>query len=80
MDADERRKERGPTLSAWIAERRLPIATASVLVITSAATVLEFFRPEVLGTLQQDPGALADGEWWRLITPLLVPFLIGGHR
>lgn len=50
----------------------LPLATISVLTITAIITGLQFVYPPVLSALQRNPAALAAGEWWRLITPLLV--------
>jgi rhomboid protease GluP len=49
-----------------------PLVTASVLVVTSAVSVLGFAYPEILMALEREPGVLGSGEWWRLLTPLLV--------
>lgn len=52
--------------------RQLPISTISVLAVTSIVTGLQFVYPVVLSTLRRDPAALAAGQWWRLLSPLLV--------
>ena len=54
--------------------RRWPIATASVLAVTVALTVLQFPFPQVRQDLWRAPGSLAAGQWWRLVTPLLVQY------
>ena len=51
---------------------RLPVATISVLLITGAVTGLQFAYPEILSSLRRRPGAISDGQWWRMITPMLV--------
>jgi hypothetical protein len=54
--------------------RRWPVATAAVLTVTVVLTVLQFPFPEVRQALWRDPAALAAGQWWRLVTPLLVQY------
>lgn len=56
---------------------RWPIATVSVLAVTAVLTVLQFPFPQVRLDLWRDPDALAAGQWWRLVTPLLVGFGLG---
>ncbi len=51
---------------------RLPVATAAVFVATATATAAHSFAPAVLDVLIRRPGALAAGEWWRLVTPMFV--------
>ncbi|WP_251094251.1 rhomboid family intramembrane serine protease [Streptomyces sp. Caat 7-52] len=51
---------------------RVPPATASVLLVTGAVTAAQFPFPDVLEALRRDPDALASGEWWRTLSPLLV--------
>ena len=46
--------------------------TMVIVLITSIVTIFQFFQPEVLNILRRDPERLASGEWWRIITPLLV--------
>jgi hypothetical protein len=53
---------------------RWPIATAAVLAVTVALTVLQFPFPKVRLALWRDPDALAAGPWWRLVMPLLVQY------
>ena len=54
--------------------RRWPIATVSVLTVTAVLTVLQYPFPQVRLALWRDPGALAAGQWWRLVTPLFVQY------
>jgi membrane associated rhomboid family serine protease len=54
------------------AENKFPAATLSILFITGIVTGLQFVYPQVLSGLQRTPTALANREWWRLMTPLLV--------
>jgi rhomboid protease GluP len=54
--------------------RRWPLATAAVLAATVVLTVLQYPFPEVRLALWRDPHALASGQWWRLVTPLLVQY------
>jgi rhomboid protease GluP len=50
----------------------LPITTIDVVVITAIFTGLQFPFPAVLEALRRNPQALAGGEWWRMVTPMLV--------
>jgi rhomboid protease GluP len=52
--------------------RRRPLATTTVLAVTTVITLLQFVFPEVLELLRRRPGALTAGEWWRIISPLFV--------
>jgi membrane associated rhomboid family serine protease len=54
-----------------VAPRRL-VASAVIGGVTLAVTVAQFIWPVVLPALRRDAAALAEGEWWRLVTPLLV--------
>lgn len=54
--------------------RRWPVATVSVLAVTVVLTVLQFPFPQVRLDLWRAPGALAAGQWWRLVTALLVQY------
>ncbi|MDO0926681.1 rhomboid family intramembrane serine protease [Streptomyces sp. TG1A-8] len=69
-----RHDEHGPLPASGSGTRwwRLPPATASVLLVTGAVTAAQFPFPEVLEALRRDPDALASGEWWRVLSPLLV--------
>jgi Rhomboid family len=53
---------------------RWPIATMSVLAVTVVVTLLQFPFPAVRLALWRDPKALAAGQVWRLVTPLLVQY------
>ena len=46
--------------------------TMVTVIITFVVTIFQFIFPEVLNVLQRNPVKLTSGEWWRLITPLLV--------
>jgi membrane associated rhomboid family serine protease len=49
-----------------------PVATIAIAALTGAVAAVAFLDPVVLGALRRDPAALASGQWWRLLTPLLV--------
>jgi len=51
---------------------QLPRMTIAVLLVTGIVTGLQFVFPSVLATLRRNPDALAAGQWWRAISPLLV--------
>ncbi|WP_327230901.1 rhomboid family intramembrane serine protease [Streptomyces murinus] len=51
---------------------RVPPVTATLFLVTGAVTAAQFAFPGVLAALRRDPGALASGEWWRALSPLLV--------
>jgi rhomboid protease GluP len=53
-------------------DRAWPVATLSVLAATACFTTAQFIWPEVLETLRRDGPAFRSGQWWRLITPILV--------
>ncbi len=55
-----------------LGQHALPMMTLGILVISSIFTGAQFRYPQVLGVLRRDPVAFAAGEWWRLLTPLLV--------
>lgn len=52
--------------------KRPPISTPGVLIITTLVTGAQFINPAVLAALRRDPAALGRGDWWRMLTPLLV--------
>jgi rhomboid protease GluP len=56
------------------ATTRWPVATVSVLAVTAVLSVLQFPFPQVRTALWPDSGALAAGQWWRLVTPLFVQY------
>lgn len=51
---------------------KAPKATLAVLLLTGIFTGLQFFFPGLIGTLERTPGMLASGQWWRLVTPVLI--------
>jgi membrane associated rhomboid family serine protease len=53
-------------------ERPLPVAPLAVFVVTAVVSLLQFPFPAILDALKRDPERLAAGEWWRLLTPLVV--------
>jgi rhomboid protease GluP len=61
----------GGTLGATHAQRN-PKATIAVLLITGIVTVFEFRFPVLIVALERTPGMLASGQWWRLITSILI--------
>jgi membrane associated rhomboid family serine protease len=54
------------------AQHHVPIATLAVLICTTIGALLQAMSPAVLSALRRDPSALAAGEWWRILSPLLV--------
>jgi membrane associated rhomboid family serine protease len=62
--ATSRHRERAPG--------RWPVATVSVLAVTTALTVLQYPLPQVRLALWRDPDQIAAGQWWRLVTALFV--------
>jgi membrane associated rhomboid family serine protease len=49
-----------------------PIATMLVLGVTTIVTIVQFLHPDSLNVFGRRPGALAAGEWWRVVSPLFV--------
>src|SRR5699024_308731 len=49
-----------------------PMITIIVIVITAFVTLLQFIYPDILTLFRRDPVSLKSGEWWRILTPLLV--------
>ncbi|NRT70176.1 hypothetical protein [Clostridium beijerinckii] len=46
--------------------------TIAIALITSIVTISQFVNPQVLSILRRNPESLLSGQWWRIITPLLV--------
>ncbi|WP_157683295.1 rhomboid family intramembrane serine protease [Microlunatus soli] len=40
--------------------------------LTAVVSIPALFVPSIVTALQQDPGLIRHGQWWRLITPMLV--------
>lgn len=55
--------------------RRFPVLTGYAVGIAGVAAILQYTVPGIVPALQRDPDALAYGQWWRLVTPLLVQTL-----
>ena len=53
-------------MSTW------PRATFAIFAVTTVCMVAQALEPSVLESLRREPGAIASGEYWRLITPALV--------
>jgi membrane associated rhomboid family serine protease len=47
-------------------------ATRAILILTAIVFVGQLFSPQVLDRLAMYPPFIANGEWWRLLTPMLV--------
>jgi hypothetical protein len=56
--------------------RRFPMLTAVATGVAVAAAAAQYTIPAMIPALQRTPGGgLPDGQWWRLVTPLLVQTL-----
>jgi membrane associated rhomboid family serine protease len=55
-----------------VLRQRLTVAS---LVVAGVMAVLQYAVPATIPALQRDPTALRHGEWWRLVSPLLVQTL-----
>jgi membrane associated rhomboid family serine protease len=53
--------------------RRIPVLTAAAVAVAAVAAVVQYAVPAVVPVLERGP--LDTGEWWRLVTPLLVQTL-----
>ncbi len=51
---------------------RFPKVTVGLLLVIAIPSILEFFFPIILLTLERDAARFLDGEWWRLFTSLFV--------
>lgn len=60
-----------PAARAWRA-RPVPVVSGFVFTVTTVMALLAIPFPGLVDTLGRDPHALADGQWWRLVSPLLV--------
>jgi membrane associated rhomboid family serine protease len=59
-------------MTARSGRARIPIATIVLWITTALVTTLQILFPPVANLLQRDRAALSGGQWWRLLTPLLV--------
>jgi rhomboid protease GluP len=55
-----------------ITPARFPLTTAVMLAPTVVLTILNAHHPAIFVALRRDPPALLSGEWWRLISPVLL--------
>lgn len=46
--------------------------TIAIILITCITTISQFVNPQILFILRRSPDGLLSGQWWRIITPLLV--------
>lgn len=54
-------------------EKRLPVGTIVVLGVWAVCTTMYHLGATGLfHAVRRDPGAVADGQWWRLVSPVLV--------
>lgn len=60
----------GLRLRGW--RIRLPLVTLFIAAITFTVSAIGNIVPEALDTFARDRDLLLDGEWWRLVTPLVV--------
>jgi membrane associated rhomboid family serine protease len=49
-----------------------PTMTATVVAITTAVSVAALINTKVMGAMTTDPGKLRGGQWWRLLSPVMV--------
>lgn len=59
--------------------RRFPLLSLIVCTVAVAAAVAQYAVPSVVPAWERDLDALQSGEWWRLVSPLLVQTL-GWHQ
>ncbi|WP_214323418.1 rhomboid family intramembrane serine protease [Nonomuraea sediminis] len=51
---------------------RVPLASIAVVAVTAVPSLLQFAVPGLEPALMRDPAAIAGGQWWRLVTALVV--------
>ncbi|MEU1630500.1 rhomboid family intramembrane serine protease [Streptomyces sp. NPDC020096] len=64
--------QRCPASLVRVCWARRPPVTSMVLVVTVVMVVLQYAVPGLADHLMRRPGALADGQWWRVFTALFV--------
>jgi membrane associated rhomboid family serine protease len=57
------------------ARPRWPVVTTIAVTVAIAAAVLQYTAPAMVPALQREPSGLSQGQYWRLVTPLLVQTL-----
>lgn len=65
-------KQEKKSLFSHITWWPLPPLVSAVVLITTLGILLQLLNPALFLALRRDPTALSRGEWWRVITPLLV--------
>jgi membrane associated rhomboid family serine protease len=63
-----------PTWRELQESRTFPVATVALLTVTITGTLVQIAVPGVRLHLWRDQGALQSGEFWRLVTPLLIQY------
>ncbi len=58
-----------------LARPRLPVVTLVATGFAVVAAIVQYAVPGAVPALQRDPVALSHGQWWRLVSPLLVQTL-----
>lgn len=54
---------------------RKPVIAVAAIGVAAVAAVVQYAVPSVVPVLEREPGVLEAGQWWRLVTPLLVQTL-----
>jgi membrane associated rhomboid family serine protease len=68
----EKATTRKMNLFEGITLRPLPLLSLAAIVLPALFLILMSLSPNVLSALQRDRGALTQGQWWRLLSPMLV--------
>ncbi|HKT05081.1 MAG TPA: rhomboid family intramembrane serine protease, partial [Rugosimonospora sp.] len=55
--------------------RPWPVLTVVAVLLAILAAVLQYTAPSMIPALQREPSGLPRGEYWRLVTPVLVQTL-----
>jgi membrane associated rhomboid family serine protease len=54
------------------ARTKMPVVTATVTALTAVLTGVAFAHPSLVHAIQRSPAMLADHQWWRIVSPVLV--------
>jgi membrane associated rhomboid family serine protease len=52
-----------------------PILTTAAVTAATLAAIVQYAAPGSIAALERDPAGLANGQWWRAVTPLAVQTL-----
>lgn len=66
---------RGATAHRPVPRFRVPWLTAFATALAAIAAVAQYAAPSLVDVFARDGHALAQGQWWRLVSPLLVQTL-----